>query len=265
MSKHKKIPKKIRQKVFDKYTGHCAYCGCPVEYKDMQVDHVESVYVNADISDAMTEQELYDLDNLMPSCRQCNFYKSTFPLEVFRDRLTSVMMKGLQKNFCYRLALKYGLIQERIRPVTFYFEEMDPLTRFHVAHQFQYNAALAEIKKGKKEGHWMWYIFPQIKGLGRSEISVFYAIEDAEEAKAYMRDAVLRVHMLEACQTLLELESEDASQIFGYPDDLKLQSCMTLFAVTVPDCEIFQRVLDKFYGGERDQKTVEILKNQKVV
>lgn len=125
MSKHKNIPKKDRLIVYDKYKGHCAYCGCELEYKDMQVDHVQSVYANTDYEHVMTEQEMYSLENYMPACRQCNFYKSTFDLEAFRSRLTEVLMKNLQKEFNYKLALKYGLITENIKPIQFYFEKLN--------------------------------------------------------------------------------------------------------------------------------------------
>ena len=111
----KPIPKKIREQIYQKYDGHCAYCGCKLEYKDMQIDHVISVYGN-DGSD--------DINNLMPSCRMCNFYKSTFPVEVFRKRLET-LYERLQKLFIYRLALKYGLISEHKSNVVFYFEKYE--------------------------------------------------------------------------------------------------------------------------------------------
>lgn len=125
MSKHKTIPKKIRQEVYQKYNHRCAYCGCDLEYKDMQVDHVKSVYANTDIKHTMSSEEMYDIDNLMPSCRQCNFYKSSMQLDDFRERLATTMMENLQKEFTYRLALKYGLIEEYIKPIRFYFETVN--------------------------------------------------------------------------------------------------------------------------------------------
>ena len=125
MSKHKPIPKKIRLALYDKYNHKCAYCGCDLEYKDMQVDHVESVYVNADYQSNMTEEEMYSEANLLPACRQCNFYKSTMTIEKFRESLKTTMMDNLQKNFNYRLALKYGMIQENNIYVKFYFEKRD--------------------------------------------------------------------------------------------------------------------------------------------
>lgn len=97
MSKHKAIPKKMREALYQKYNKRCAYCGCQLEYKDMQIDHIASVYVNTDIRQTMTEQELYDIKNLMPTCRQCNFYKSTFSIEDFRERLQSTMLQNLEK------------------------------------------------------------------------------------------------------------------------------------------------------------------------
>lgn len=114
----KAIPKKIREQVYNKYNGHCAYCGCELAYKDMQVDHIESVF--------LTEYKGCEVDNsianLMPACRQCNFYKSVFSIEYFRKRIAEKLMPNLQKTFNYRLALKYGLIKEDIKPIVFYFE-----------------------------------------------------------------------------------------------------------------------------------------------
>lgn len=124
MSAHKPIQKKKRIEVWNKYDHHCAYCGCELEYKDMQVDHIDSVYTHCDYAKEKTLSEINEDDNLMPTCRQCNLYKSTFDLEEFRNRLTSVMMENLQKTFQYRLALKYGLIEEIINPVEFYFEKV---------------------------------------------------------------------------------------------------------------------------------------------
>ena len=84
MSKHKPIPKRMRLLLYEKYNHKCAYCGCNLEYKDMQVDHIKSVYANTDFKQVMTEEEMYSVDNLLPSCRQCKFYKSSMDLETFR-------------------------------------------------------------------------------------------------------------------------------------------------------------------------------------
>ena len=139
---------------------------------------------------------------------------------------------------------------------------MEPLhlNRFIDAHLRDYPNALTEIKNGRKQIHWMWYIFPQIEGLGMSEISTYYSIQDFEEAKAYMEEPLLRSHLLEISEALLEQECSDANQIFGFPDDMKLKSSMTLFAEACPDIDTFQKVLDKFFNGNRDQKTIDRLK-----
>ena len=134
------------------------------------------------------------------------------------------------------------------------------LSRFSEAHAKNYQKALAEVKAGYKRTHWMWYIFPQIAGLGMSSTSRFYAIADLEEAKAYLKDPVLGAHTLELCRALLQLKSRDAAAIFGRPDDMKLKSCMTLFEQADPEQPIFGRVLDEFFMGERDRSTIEILK-----
>lgn len=121
-----------------------------------------------------------------------------------------------------------------------------------------YERALAEIEGGMKSGCWMWFIFPQIAGLGQSEISRHYAIANAEEARAYLADPVLGSRLRQICEALLNGESSDAHQIFGTPDDLKLRSSMTLFDFIRPQ-DIFAKVLDKFYSGQHDRRTLELL------
>ena len=108
------------------------------------------------------------------------------------------------------------------------------LSRFHRAQPRDYDQALSEIRAGRKRSHWIWYIFPQIQGLGYSSTAQFYAIQDLSEAKAYLADPVLRERLLEISGALLGLESSDPSAVMGYPDDLKLRSSMTLFALAEP-------------------------------
>lgn len=108
----------------------------------------------------------------------------------------------------------------------------------------------------------MWFIFPQIAGLGYSETARYYAIQDMNEAKAYLEDYTLRSNLIEISEALLGLGSNDAAAVMGGPDNLKLRSSMTLFALAEPECEVFQKVLDKFFGGEMDWKTVEILQEK---
>lgn len=133
------------------------------------------------------------------------------------------------------------------------------LQRFLTAQRNSYETALREIRSGQKRSHWMWFIFPQIAGLGHSETAQYYAIRDMEEAKEYLKNDVLRSRLLEISQALLETESDDAAYVMGWPDDMKLKSSMTLFLLAEPECEVFQKVLDKFFQGETDQKTEEIL------
>ena len=135
------------------------------------------------------------------------------------------------------------------------------LSRFHQAQRRDYAEALAEIRAGRKRSHWIWYIFPQIAGLGFSTTSQYYAIQNLDEAKAYLADPVLRERLLEISQALLDLPSSDPSAVMGYPDDLKLKSSMTLFELADPDCPVFPAVLKKFYGGERDRKTIRLARD----
>jgi len=133
------------------------------------------------------------------------------------------------------------------------------LERFITAQQSDYATALAEIKNGRKRSHWMWYIFPQLKGLGMSATANHYGIEGIDEAEAYYHDPVLGQRLIEICSALLQLKSNDAYVIFGSPDDLKLRSSMTLFA-SLPDAyPVFDAVLEKFFDGKRDDKTLHLL------
>jgi uncharacterized protein (DUF1810 family) len=133
------------------------------------------------------------------------------------------------------------------------------LKRFLDAQATDYQQALTEIKSGRKRSHWMWYIFPQIQGLGFSSISQRYAIKDLGEAVAYLQHPVLGARLKEISQTLLGLASTNATNIMGSPDDLKLRSSMTLFGAVPGADPVFQQVLDKFFGGAPDSKTLQLL------
>ena len=133
------------------------------------------------------------------------------------------------------------------------------LNRFIRAQERDYEMALLELKEGKKRSHWMWYIFPQLKGFGSSAMSEFYGIDGLEEAKAYYDNKYLREHLLEVSRTLLTIASDDVTSILGYPDDLKLQSSMTLFLFVDPKEDIFGKVLDKYYNGKKDMKTIKAI------
>ena len=132
------------------------------------------------------------------------------------------------------------------------------LERFIDAQQASYEIALSQIKTGRKKSHWMWYIFPQVQGLGFSETAKFYAIKDIGEARAFMEHPVLGERLVRICNALLQLESDNAHNIFGSPDDLKLQSSMTLFS-SLNINPVFQMVLEKFFNGARDERTLQII------
>ncbi len=136
---------------------------------------------------------------------------------------------------------------------------MRDLERFVSAQTHSYDDALREVRAGRKRSHWMWYIFPQIAGLGMSSTAQYYAIDDLEEAAAYLLHPVLGPRLLEISRALLTLDTDDAGAVFGWPDELKLRSSMTLFACAAPEEPVFQAVLDKFYGGMKDPRTLEIL------
>lgn len=135
----------------------------------------------------------------------------------------------------------------------------DSLDRFIDAQGNKYQQAFDEIRNGKKESHWMWYIFPQISGLGNSEISKFYAIKDLEEAKDYLEHLVLGPRLVNISKLLLEIKGKSANEIFGKPDDFKLRSCMTLFGSLNDTHPVFQQIIDQYFEGKKDEKTLRII------
>lgn len=135
------------------------------------------------------------------------------------------------------------------------------LNRFILAQEKSYEVALSEIKSGQKKSHWIWYIFPQIKGLGFSENAIFYEIKSKEEAQNYLKDSILGERLKEISGELLNLNENNPTKILGYPDDLKLKSSMTLFSIIDETKDnVFNKVLEKFYEGITCQKTISILK-----
>lgn len=140
---------------------------------------------------------------------------------------------------------------------------MYDLSRFIKAQETDYKIALKEIKSGRKVSHWIWYIFPQLKALGFSGNAKYYGIENLAEAKEYLSNEILSSHLLEISQALLELENNDIEYIMGSSvDKLKLCSSMTLFHLAEPTCEIFTKILDKYFAGQLDNKTVDLCKNR---
>ncbi len=133
------------------------------------------------------------------------------------------------------------------------------LCRFTDAQESDYRSALTEIEAGRKVSHWMWYVFPQYDGLGFSPTSKHYAIKSPEEAEAYLGHPVLGPRLGECVEALLAVTGRSAHQIFGSPDDMKLKSCMTLFAHISPEGSAFEQVLDKYFDGHRDLTTLELI------
>jgi uncharacterized protein (DUF1810 family) len=136
------------------------------------------------------------------------------------------------------------------------------LSRFTRAQQGIYDSVLAELRSGRKRTHWMWFIFPQIAGLGHSPTSQHYAIKSSEEARQYLKHPVLGTRLLECAEAVLAVEGRSVSDIFGYPDDMKLMSSMTLFAAVEdnPD-SVFIQVLEKYFQGKRDHRTLQLLES----
>lgn len=139
---------------------------------------------------------------------------------------------------------------------------MIDLSRYLSAHKESYENALREIKQGYKRTHWVWFIFPQIYGLGMSPTAKYYEIKSIEEAQEFLNNEILGAHLIEICEALLTLDNDNPREILGYPDDLKLKSSMTLFNYIKPN-DVFKKVLDKFYDGEEDDLTLATLHIEK--
>lgn len=135
------------------------------------------------------------------------------------------------------------------------------INRFIEAQERDFDLALSEIRKGRKYSHWMWYIFPQRAGYGYSEMSVKYAINDINEAREYIANEYLRNNLVTITKALLELDNGNIDDILGFPDNMKLRSCMTLFEYVAPEIKEFGMVLDKYFDGGRDKGTIEFLED----
>lgn len=142
-------------------------------------------------------------------------------------------------------------------------DSSDPydLNRFISAQEGIYDRVLAELRGGLKRSHWMWFIFPQIDGLGFSPTTRHYAIKSVEEARRYLGHPVLGARLTECAEAVLAVQGRSVSDIFGYPDDMKLQSSMTLFALVAGPSSVFELVLEKYYQGKRDARTLQIVGN----
>lgn len=139
---------------------------------------------------------------------------------------------------------------------------MTYLNKFLEAQKDTFEQALSEIKNRKKESHWMWYVFPQIQGLGQSEISRYYSLSNIDEAKGYLAHPILGDRLIEISTLLLHLNENDSYEIFGYQDNLKLKSCMTLFSLAANDeILIFNEILIKYFGNEKCNETLLIIDN----
>lgn len=143
-------------------------------------------------------------------------------------------------------------------------ESDDPfdLARFISAQEGLYDSVLSELRSGKKRSHWMWFVFPQIAGLGHSSTAVRFAIKSREEAQHYLHHPILGTRLLECADLLLAIKGRTLSEIFGFPDDQKLKSSMTLFASIAEPNSVFVRVLEHYCHGQRDERTIQLLDEQ---
>lgn len=133
------------------------------------------------------------------------------------------------------------------------------LSRFVEAQDRDFATALSELREGRKRSHWMWYVFPQLRELGRSATARFYAIGGLAEARAYLDHPLLGPRLVKCCETVLAVQGRSAHAIFGAPDDLKLRSCATLFAQVAPAGSVFERLLNRYFQNELDDRTLDLL------
>ena len=136
------------------------------------------------------------------------------------------------------------------------------LSRFLEAQMVTYEGAMLELVRGRKESHWIWYIFPQIEGLGRSDTAKLYSIKSLEEGRAYLRHPELGPRLIEACEILLSLKDASMDEVMGFPDDLKLQSSMTLFETLPDSSSIFTKIIEIYFDNERDKNSLEIIQSK---
>ena len=134
------------------------------------------------------------------------------------------------------------------------------LSRFLEAQMVTYEGAMLELARGRKESHWIWYVFPQIEGLGRSDTAKLYSIKSLEEGRAYLEHLVLGPRLVEACKILLSLKDASMDEVMGFPDNLKLLSSMTLFEAFSKSNSIFTRIIEVYFDGKRDETSLEIIK-----
>ena len=133
------------------------------------------------------------------------------------------------------------------------------LGRFIEAQLATYEGAMLELTRGRKDSHWIWYIFPQIEGLGRSDTAKFYAIKSLEEGRAYLEHPILGPRLIKACEILLSLKDASMDKVMGYPNDLKLLSSMTLFEALSDSNSIFTKIIELYFDDERDEASLEII------
>lgn len=139
-------------------------------------------------------------------------------------------------------------------------EKRYDLDRFVEAQREMYAHALREIGEGRKQTHWMWFIFPQLRGLGFTDYNIFYGIENLKEASLYLHHPILGSRLVEITKAMLKVENKTALEILGRPDEKKLKSCMTLFGLLPETPECFRQVLEKYYNGEQDERTLQLIK-----
>jgi uncharacterized protein (DUF1810 family) len=199
----------------------------------------------------MTDYELRILKELAPGLKD-NYPNISETLKLARDNLAA-------EKFQTEAIRNSEIVKETIKKYSYQYHPVYDMDRFHKMDEIYYETAVKELRAGQKRSHYMWYLFPQLKGLGKSLNSEYYGVEDLDEAKQYFADPVLREHLLNLSQIILDSDVQNIQKYLPDPDYLKLHSCMTLFRLVSPHHTVFNKVLNKYFNGEPDRATLYLL------
>jgi uncharacterized protein (DUF1810 family) len=201
-------------------------------------------------------KQIYPVEPFPLAVRLASFFRQVMTFLLADVSLTLVCLGQSVSRLAAKERVEVNMSHSTDSPSA---DDPHQLSRFVHAQEDNFAQALAEIRSGRKRTHWMWYVFPQIDGLGFSSTAKFYAIKSIEEARAYLNHPILGPRLHQCAEAALGVEDRSATEIFGSPDDMKLRSCATLFACVSPLGSVFERLLDKYYDGERDPKTLQLL------
>lgn len=220
------------------------------EYFFFAIGDVADFFMSAAVG-IMSDSEFQVLKEMVPSLAK-QYPNIDTTLKLARDNLAA-------EKFQKKTIRESEIVKKTIKQYSYKYRPVYDIDRFRKMDKRYYETAVAELSAGQKQGHYMWYLFPQIKGLGQSKNSEYYGVEDLIEAKEYFADPVLREHLLNLCNIILKSDVKNIKKILPEPDNLKLHSCATLFRIVSPHHTVFDKILKKYYKGEPDRATLYLL------